>query len=457
MSGKESGAMTRVTSRKTNIIILLLLIVAIGGVAAFIRLFEKEVPQVELLKDIDLLGPNTTVGFAATDAKSGLREIEMYLRQGEKSASIFHKTFQQTNILLNKGPRKIEESPAINIQALGFKDGPAELEISARDFSWTNWRAGNILQEKIPLTIDTQPPRISIIYAPRYISPGGSGMVIYRLSEESDKHGVDLNGHFNPGFPVTQPPDGRFVSYFGLPFDLDKFEQCQVSAVDKAINAGRTSFSMILKKVRYKHDQITVSEDFLTRKLPEFKHNYPELNGTLLEQYLYVNNTVRQKNSDTIAAICQTSQPWQLWQDRFMRMEGSSRKAGYADHRTYNYAGKEIDQQVHLGIDLASTSRALVEAANRGVVVFADYLGIYGNTVILDHGQGVFSLYAHLSQLDVAVNDLVEKNARLGLSGASGMAGGDHLHFSMLVNGIFVNPLEWWDNQWLKLNITDQL
>ena len=138
-------------------------------------------------------------------------------------------------------------------------------------------------------------------------------------------------------------------------------------------------------------------------------------------------------------------------------MARSSRQAGFGDHRTYYYHNKEIDKQVHLGIDLASVRHAGVEAANTGVVVFADYLGIYGNTVILDHGEGIFTLYSHMSHIDVAVNDKVEKGARLGLTGSTGMAGGDHLHFSVLINGIFVNPVEWWDEQWLKLNILSYL
>ena len=131
--------------------------------------------------------------------------------------------------------------------------------------------------------------------------------------------------------------------------------------------------------------------------------------------------------------------------------------AGFAEHRTYYYNNEEIDKQVHLGIDLASTKRAEVHAANRGKVVFADYLGIYGNTVILDHGQGIFSLYSHLSEIGAAVDELKDKGAVIGLSGTTGMAGGDHLHFSMIVNGIFVSPLEWWDQQWLQLNIDDIL
>ena len=131
--------------------------------------------------------------------------------------------------------------------------------------------------------------------------------------------------------------------------------------------------------------------------------------------------------------------------------------AGFAESRDYYYNNEKIDSQVHLGIDLASTRQAEVHAANRGNVVFADYLGIYGNTIILDHGQGIFSLYSHLSQIGVAVGESKEKDALLGLSGATGMAGGDHLHFSILVNGIFVSPLEWWDKQWLQLNIDDIL
>jgi murein DD-endopeptidase MepM/ murein hydrolase activator NlpD len=138
-------------------------------------------------------------------------------------------------------------------------------------------------------------------------------------------------------------------------------------------------------------------------------------------------------------------------------MGRSSRKASFADHRTYFYQGNEIDKQVHLGIDLASTRRAEIKAANRGKVIFADYLGIYGNTVILDHGQGIFSLYSHLSEIKTSVDEIKEKGIVIGLSGTSGMAGGDHLHFSILVNGLFVNPVEWWDQQWISLNIDEIL
>jgi murein DD-endopeptidase MepM/ murein hydrolase activator NlpD len=138
-------------------------------------------------------------------------------------------------------------------------------------------------------------------------------------------------------------------------------------------------------------------------------------------------------------------------------MARSSRRAGFAEYRTYYYGGQEVDHQVHLGIDLASTSMVPIKAANSGVVAYAAYLGIYGEMVIIDHGLGLFSLYSHLSQIDVTVGDAVTKETVIGLSGKSGMAGGDHLHFSVLVNGIFVDPLEWWDKPWLELNILNFL
>jgi murein DD-endopeptidase MepM/ murein hydrolase activator NlpD len=116
-----------------------------------------------------------------------------------------------------------------------------------------------------------------------------------------------------------------------------------------------------------------------------------------------------------------------------------------------------VDKQVHLGIDIASTERDKVGAANRGKVVFADYLGIYGNMVILDHGLGVFSLYSHLSSIEAAKGAILEKGGVLGITGTTGMAGGDHLHFSMLVNGILVNPIEWWDDSWVELHILNFL
>ena len=132
-------------------------------------------------------------------------------------------------------------------------------------------------------------------------------------------------------------------------------------------------------------------------------------------------------------------------------------ESGFADHRTYFHAGDEIDQQVHLGFDLASTANAPIRAANAGRVIFADYLGIFGNCVVIDHGMGLQSLYAHLSSIDAEIGDDVARDEAIGRSGQTGLAGGDHLHFTMLVHGQPVTPVEWWDEHWIEDRILRKL
>jgi murein DD-endopeptidase MepM/ murein hydrolase activator NlpD len=90
-------------------------------------------------------------------------------------------------------------------------------------------------------------------------------------------------------------------------------------------------------------------------------------------------------------------------------------------------------------------------------VLHAGWLGIYGNCVIVDHGMGLMSLYAHLSSIDVAEGDAVGKEQRLGRSGATGLAGGDHLHFTMLLSGQAITPIDWWSAQWVEDRVMRKL
>ena len=90
-------------------------------------------------------------------------------------------------------------------------------------------------------------------------------------------------------------------------------------------------------------------------------------------------------------------------------------------------------------------------------LAFAADLGIYGNCVIIDHGLGLQTLYGHLSQIDVKPGDTPGKGQIIGRTGTSGLAGGDHLHFDVLISGQQVNPIEWWDPHWIRDNVTDKL
>jgi murein DD-endopeptidase MepM/ murein hydrolase activator NlpD len=172
---------------------------------------------------------------------------------------------------------------------------------------------------------------------------------------------------------------------------------------------------------------------------------------------LKVNRDIRRENDAKIREVCQKSEDRMLWSEAFHQLTNSKVEANFADHRTYVYRGEEIDQAYHLGFDLAVTKNYPVEAANNGTVAFTGDLGIYGNTVILDHGYGLFTLYSHMSSIGVETGKSVKRKEPLGKTGQTGLATGDHLHYTTLIYGVPVLPLEWWDSKWVKENVFAKL
>ncbi len=437
-------------------LIFLLSLFTIAAAGSYFLFFEGENPVASLDKTNEYMGQNSTIQYSIADQKSGIKSITVYGTQGNLKKLLHTVTFPRASYIGQAGPLEQSQSIPFDAKKLGFKDGKLTLTLEAVDFSLQGWLQGNKTTVYKAITVDTKPPRIEILHGEKYIIPGGAGIAIYRLSDSDTKHGVLVNGRFNPGFLIGDGRDDTFISFFGLPFDTKKIDSLKITALDKAGNIANFPFSTVYKNDRKKKDKINVSDGFLNRKIPEFQQHYQEMSGSLLEKYLYINNTVRKQNNRQISELCNNPLKDRLWQGRFLRMAGSSR-AGFADYRTYFFNGKAIDNQTHLGMDIASTRRADIRAANRGVVIFADYLGIYGNMVMIDHGQGVFSLYSHLSQINSAVGDKVDQQTVLGLTGTTGMAGGDHLHFSMLVNGVFVTPKEWWDQHWIDVTIDEPI
>ena len=436
-----------------NVLITFILIIILAGAAAGFILFETEKPTITINKNLLFLGSPQEIQLQATDQRSGIQQVSIALQQGEKEFQLFNKSFPRQAWLSKAGLGTVQETLTLDIQKAGAKEGPAKLRVSVHDFSLNGSLQGNATTQVFPVTIDTRPPRVHIEHSQQYMAPGGSGIVVYSISEPSERHGVMLDDRFFQGYPLAGSKK-RFIAYISLPWDSEKPERMRVVGLDQAGNEGSSIFSMRVKAAKEKKDRINVSDGFLNKKIPEFKDSYPELTGTHLENYLIVNRKIRVRNAEKIAALCKNTNSEQLWQDRFLRMAGAG-KAGFADQRTYYYQGEPIDHQTHLGMDIASTAKAPVEAANRGEVIFADYLGIYGNMIMIDHGQGLTSLYSHLSRIAVEPGQLVEKGEVVGNSGTSGMAGGDHLHFSMLVQGIFVTPVEWWDQHWIEVNINN--
>lgn len=313
--------------------------------------------------------------------------------------------------------------------------------------------------ESRDLEVRLDPPRLGVLSLHHYVNHGGAEFVVYRATPEGVTTGVRVGDATYPGFPgsaVGLADPAVQVAFFALRYDQDLNTPMTVFARDEAGNEASTPLDHRPFAKPFARSRIQIDMRFMERVVPAIAANTPGLDVDtttpegLLDGFLQINTDLRHRNNDTISAMAARTRPEMLWREAFSQLGSTQVESRFADHRTYFYEGREIDQQVHLGFDLASVQQAPVVAANRGVVVFADYLGIYGNTVVLDHGLGVQSLYSHLSTITARVGDTVEKGAEIGRTGVTGLAGGDHLHFTMLVGGAAVNPVEWWDRKWME-------
>jgi len=311
-------------------------------------------------------------------------------------------------------------------------------------------------------------PQIALLSNKHYINLGGSEMVVYRVTPAGVQSGVTVGDVEYPGYPgpgargdgvKIDDPSIR-VAFFALSYDQDLNTPMHLFARDEAGNTARADFDYTTFPKPFKKSRIELEDKLLDRVVPSILEGTNEVNpeGDTLAKFLVINGELRRKNNEKIASFAKASAPEMLWNGVvFHPFANNAVESAFADHRTYTYKGQEVDKQVHLGFDLASFMGIKIVAANRGSVVFADNLGIYGTCVIIDHGMGVQSLYGHLSSIGVKAGDLVEKEQELGRSGMTGLAGGDHLHFTMLVNGHMVNPVEWWDAHWIQDRILRKL
>lgn len=420
--------------------------------------FEGEKPEIGVELESSFIGKSHDFSVALVDRKSGLRKVWIAIVKDGKEVVLTDERFPPAGFFsggkIKDKTLKIAFEPAKH----EFSDGEAILRLALWDYSWRGWWQGNQVYVEKSLTIDTQPPQIEAVSSAHNLTQGGAGLVIYRTSESCRDSGVQVGDDFFPGYSgYYQDPLIR-MAFIGLDYRKGPGTPITIKAVDEAGNDAAIGLRHHIQTRAFKKDRIQISDRFLTGKLPEFENAIALLSAASpVDKFLKINRELRQIDYQKITLLAETTTTVKHWEGPFLRMPGSANQAGFADHRAYLYNGEIIDQQVHLGVDLASLTHAPVPAANNGIVAFSDLLGIYGRTVLIDHGFGLFSMYAHLNQSDVSKGQRVSKGEILGRTGSTGLAGGDHLHFSILVHKIFVNPIEWWDAVWIENNILSKI
>jgi murein DD-endopeptidase MepM/ murein hydrolase activator NlpD len=440
-------------------LLLLVVIAAVVAGGAWWWAGRGEGPQIEIRQPQQLIGQATPLDLVVTAPGGAFSRIDVTIEQNGQTFPVY------SLAQLGGGATSPDASDRMFIvRQIGVRDvpelkaGPARITVRAARPVLYGLRSLETSASR-DVEVRLEPPRVAVLSTFHFVNHGGAEFVVYRATPADVESGIQVGNERYPGFPASGagiPGDASTkVAFFALLPEQDLNSPVAVYARDAAGNEATTPLEHRAFPKPFAQSRINIDDRFLERVVPAIAATTPEMPLSTTPEnrvtsFLQINGELRRRNAQTIAALAAKTSPQMLWKEAFQPLGNASVEARFADNRTYVYQGREIDRQVHLGFDLAVTERVAVVSAQRGTVVYADDLGIYGNCVIVDHGLGVQSLYAHLSSMDVKEGATVEKGQTLGRSGMTGLAGGDHLHFTMLLHGRAVNPVEWWDPKWMQ-------
>jgi murein DD-endopeptidase MepM/ murein hydrolase activator NlpD len=440
-----------------KLVFFLLIVAVLVGGGAWLWAGRMPGPTLELKQPDKFVGAGTQLELRAESPDGQFSRLDVSLEQNGKSYPIYSLDKAQADAGTPDPAKQVFVMRPIGKRAIPeLQNGPAKVIVhAARPVVY------GIRQAETSMTRDVQvrlePPRVEVLSTFHYVNLGGSEFVVYRATPADVDSGVRVGDKEYRGYPasgagIAADPAVR-VAFFALLFDQKVNTPINVFARDVAGNEVMAPLDHTVFPKVYQKSRIEIDDRFIGRVVPAIAANVPDANidtSDLVKGFLQINRDLRARNTQFLMDLSKKSAPELMFRDAFQQLGNSQVEAKFADTRTYIYKGTEIDQQVHQGFDLAVTANVPIVAAQKGIVVHASDLGIYGNCVVIDHGMGVQSLYGHLSSIGVKVGDRVEKGQQIGRSGMTGLAGGDHLHFTMLVGGQQVTPVDWWSQQWIQ-------
>lgn len=433
--------------------IFAVILAVIIGAVAFLFLsptFERVPPKVNIEKELywNLQKP---IKFEIADT-SEIKSYDVSFDDGQKNTKLETKVIKNENGLM-----QIDILPPSFDENNRPKDG--NLKIDVYDSSKWNFFNGNQTVTNTKIIIDKRSPIANVVTNSYLLRQGGSGIIVAEITDENIK---DYYVSFNDEEVFEMFPFQKknfYISIITWPVDIKEFKKVNIVAVDMAGNKTVTKVPFYIQPFKEKTDKIKITDDFVNNVskhvLENSNMNVPE---GITETFVKVNKEVREKNVKTIREVVrknlENSGKMNFDVKTFIRMPNAATFAQFGERRHYFYNEQKIDEAWHLGMDWASSKRADIVVTNPGKVIYKGYLGIYGDTAIIDHGWGLGTLYAHTSNIDVEVDDEIKTGQKIGNTGSTGAVFGDHLHFGVLVQGIEVNPNEWLDYEWIKVNLT---
>jgi murein DD-endopeptidase MepM/ murein hydrolase activator NlpD len=419
--------------------VVLLILLVLGSVW-----FSGKSVELKLARPVPAIGNDSVISVQA-GGPAGVKSFSASVEQNGQSQIVYQDRTR------SKQTSRVYTFSAGKKHASFLKEGPAKLVFKAASNDFRS-RTTTLSQD---IQVVLRPPSIVADGKQHYINQGGSELVMLDLGGSWTEAGVRVGRYSAGSFPIPGQPQNSNTRFSLFPYPWDVSPDTTPAAFVRNI-AGTEATTMFWVKVfpkKFRESNIELTDKELQKVDGELD---PEGTGSFVERFVKLNREMRRANNQQIYDLRTKTENRILWSGPFEPMKGA-RESYFADRRSYFYNGRKVDEQVHLGFDLAQTANMSVLAANSGKVIYADRLGIYGNCVVLDHGYSLQTLYGHMSKIDVKVGDTIQKAQHIGVSGSTGMAFGDHVHFSMLISGIQVNPIEWWDEHWIHDRILSKI
>lgn len=435
-------------------LIFLVFVVAVLVAAGFVLTRSGPEPTIAIEPAAKVIGRKTPVTIRVDEPKRGIGPVRVELIQGDAVQRLAESNNPVPPAWKFWSKGKTNETIQVNVGKEAVKDlkaGTAIIRVTAERIPAV-LRHPQPVVTQVELPVRLVPPTVQVMSTFTYVSQGGAEAVVYRVGETATRDGVRAGTRFFPGYPLPGGGARDRFALFSVPYDMDEVSSVKVIASDDAGNESEVGFIEKFFAKPLRRDTIALSDAFMQKVTTEIMSQTPELadKGNVLDNYLQINRELRKKNNAFIVGLTAKTKQEFLWKQPFLPMVNTAIKAHFADRRSYVYNDKSVDEQDHLGLDMASTKADNVPASNDGIIVFAGYLGIYGNCVVIDHGYGLQTLYGHLSSIAVKEGDKIARGQALGRSGATGLAGGDHLHFAVMLDGLPVSPIEWFDAKWIR-------
>ncbi len=437
-------------TKKVVIYLLVILLVALGGFMSVSPMFEKNKPTMSLNSDEMFWNLKTPLEVELSDDYD-IKSYEFIYHDTKRDVKLDVKKIDEKKgkVLLNVFPPKLEKKE---------KPNDVILEVNVYDSSKWNFFMGNALKKRIDVKVDTKKPIANVITNTYLINQGGSAVVV---AEVIDKNLKDLYISFNNEVRFELIPfykENFYMAIIAWPIDIDEFKRVNLVALDQAGNKTETKVPLYIKNIKKKIDKIKISDKFIDRVAKDVleKSGY-DLADTQIDNFILANETLRAENIKTIEEVARKNMNLEKVNKFslkvFKELKSAKTFARYGERRYYYYKGKKVNEAWHLGMDWASVKKDKIYTSNAGKVIFKDYLGIYGDAIIIDHKYGLQSLYAHTSRSAVNLDEKVRAGQYIANTGSTGAVFGDHLHFGVLVQGIEVDPSEWLSRYWVKTNI----